>query len=284
MVGRTALLAGAERAAHLLWDQPPWVLEDPFALLWFPSEVGSLLAERSHRANDPMVRAIRAAVAWRARCVEDALEEALASGIRQYAIVGAGLDSFAWRRAALLPTLRVFEVDAPATQAWKRSRLAKLGVSVPDGLCYVPLDLGRAGVDDGLLANGWDATRPGFLSWIAVTMYLSREAVASTLNRVSRLAPGTRLALTYIPPEDSLGPSDRQILRQFRKQTDAAGEPLCALYKPDEIDTLLASAGLGAVRHLDARLSPYFSERSDDLRPHGVERMVVATVGCEADR
>jgi len=276
---RTALLAGAERAAHLLWDEAPWVFEDPFALLWCSSEVAPLLAERSVRARDPMSRSIRAAVAWRARCAEDALVRAVAGGVQQYAVLGAGLDSFAWRRADLLPALRVFEVDAPETQAWKRSRLAALGVGAPDGLRYVPLDLAHTSVYDGLAGAGWDPNAPGFLSWIAVTMYLSREATAATLKSLARLAPGTRIALTYLPPAAALDVGDRGILRRFREQTDAAGEPLRALYSPEEIQATLVGAGLGAIEHHDPRASAYFRGRRDGLAPHGVERLIIADVG-----
>jgi methyltransferase (TIGR00027 family) len=136
----------------------------------------------------------------RARFPEDIAEQAAASGISQYVILGAGLDSFAYRRGDLLGRLRVFEVDHPATQAWKRRRLTELGVQHPAGLVFAPVDFERQTLQDGLAQAAFGFGQPAVVSWVGVTMYLTLDAIHATLATLAGCQPGTRIVLTYNRP------------------------------------------------------------------------------------
>ncbi|MGE0387468.1 MAG: class I SAM-dependent methyltransferase [Gammaproteobacteria bacterium] len=275
---RTASGAGLARAAHVIWDDPPHVFHDMLGYLLLGPDAGpALLAMRDH-LGDEVYRLMRASLVWRARVAEDALDAALARGVRQYAILGAGSDSFGWRRAAALPDLRVYEIDHPSTQAWKRSRLDALAIRMPAGHRFVGADLAQVSAVEALRGSDWDFTLPGFVSWIAVTMYLTREAVTATLRSLAGLGRGTTVALTYLVPEQLLGEADRGILAFLRRSSSGYGEHFRSLYAPEEIETLLRECGYAAVEHLDPARSAYFLGRSDGLVSHAAERMVVATV------
>jgi methyltransferase (TIGR00027 family) len=275
----TALMAGATRAAHLLYDSAPHVLVDPFTYLVLPEESRTaILKGRRNTADDAMLARLRSSVIWRARTTEDALEQAMARGVRQYAILGAGFDSFACRRGELLPELRVFELDHPATQAWKRESMAAIGVLEPAGLHFVPADLGAVSPHDALGASAWDFDRPGFFSWIAVTMYLRPDAVMATLRSVAALGAGTTIAFTYLQHEHLLhDDAERRMLDLIRTASTKVGEPYHSYYSPVEIEDVARAAGFDIVEHHAPASSPYFHGRRDGLMPHNLELLLVAT-------
>jgi methyltransferase (TIGR00027 family) len=175
-------------------------------------------------------------VAARSRFVEDWQE---ASRADQYVILGAGLDSFAWRQRGVV---RVFEVDHPATQAWKRSRLEALSASVPSELVWVPVDFEVESVEDGLERSGLGAG-PTFISWLGVVPYLSLDAIRATL----RALPPCSLAASYAPPEEMWQPEIRAASNAFREMAVAAGEPVISLFAPSEFADLLADNGFAVV-------------------------------------
>ncbi len=165
---RTAFMSGATRATHVMWDAGPAVLNDVFTALVLPSEFAEFVKDRLQREDSDLNPAGRASVVWRARTTEDALDRAMAAGVRQYAVLGAGMDSFGWRRNDLLPELQVYEIDHPLTQEWKRACMARAGIPVPAGLNHVPVDFAamrlREGLDaahmldlDGAVGGGGDA-------------------------------------------------------------------------------------------------------------------------------
>src|SRR5579862_4437744 len=183
----TALGAARRRAAHLLCDGEPKILRDELALALSASdkehlveavERGELLGQNS---------------AWvlRSRYAEDRLAMATRRGVKQYVILGAGLDSFAYRQTTQLDDLRVFEVDDPPLQAWKRRRLADLRIAVPDGCRYAPCDFEATSIADALDRVGFSPAEPSFVSWLSVTQYLSRESVETTLRWAASLGRGT---------------------------------------------------------------------------------------------
>ncbi len=133
------------------------------------------------------------------RYTEDAVEEQAGTGVRQYVILGAGLDTFAYRRPD--PALRVFEVDHPATQAWKQRRLADLGVVIPDSLVLVPVDFELQGLGPSLEEAGFSFQERAVFSWLGVTMYLTPDAIGQTLSTIAHGAAGTRVVLTYNQPD-----------------------------------------------------------------------------------
>jgi methyltransferase (TIGR00027 family) len=277
-VSRTALNSAVTRAVHLMWDEPPHVLVDPYAMFLFPAEARrSMLAGR--RVDELTAARLRAALVWRARTTEDALERAVAQGVRQYAILGAGFDSFALRRRDLLPDLRVFEIDHPATQAWKRERMAEATVPEPEGLHFVPADLSVTTVRDALATSAWAFDRPGFFCWTGVAMYLSPEVVAGVLAGVAALGAGTEISFTYLVPDDLVEGHDRELLQFMRANASRSGEHFASAFTPEEIESIARAAGFDEIEHHEPTDSPYFRHRRDRLVPHRAERLVVASVG-----
>src|SRR5271163_1639382 len=168
---RTARRVAIRRAAHQLLDHP-MVLDDPLALRIIGSEAAESL--RSNPKEDHgFARAFRAFMAARSRYAEDELACAVEHEVRQYVVLGAGLDTFAYRNPHL--GLRIFEVDHPATQAWKREQLQAARIAIPTSLTFVPIDFERQTLAAGLEQAGFDAGAAAFFSWLGVTPYLTRE-------------------------------------------------------------------------------------------------------------
>ena len=184
---RTAVLTAVARTLHRE-ESRPWVLDDYLAL-GLAGREGLALRERLEaELPAPFVAAVSRWVCVRARFAEDIVERAAAAGVGQYVILGAGLDSFAYRRRDLLDRLRVFEVDHPATQRWKRRRLAELGARSPAGLVFAPVDFERQTLRQGLEQAGFDFGELAVFSWVGVTMYLTLDAISATLATVACFA------------------------------------------------------------------------------------------------
>jgi len=263
---RTALGAALHRAAHQLLDQPP-VFLDPLAL-----RIVGAQAERALRSGeDPHAGSagLRAFVAVRSRFAEDCLAEAFSRGVRQYVLLGAGLDTLAYR--STLPGLRVYEVDHPATQAWKRDRLAEAGIAVPPSVAYAPVDFDRETAAAPLARAGFDAAAPAVLAWLGVTPYLTRDVVLRTLAFAAGQAPGSELVLDYL---ESPGPGDgaeRQAREALARRVAAAGEPFRSAFDPAELAGTLRELGFSAVEDLGAGAldARYLRGRGDGLRLRG---------------
>src|SRR5690349_3724907 len=193
----TAVRVALWRALHLEADAPPHVFEDDVGLKLAAPDEGW----RSRPDMSPFTRPFRASIVARARFAEDLLEEQLARGIAQYVILGAGLDTFAQRRPELASRLRVFEVDRPDAQAWKRQRLTELGLGVLPCLELVPVDFER-GEDflERLAAAGFDSQKPALVGCMGVSMYLTGDAIAATLRQLASLAPGSTLVMSFMLP------------------------------------------------------------------------------------
>ncbi|MFI2032278.1 class I SAM-dependent methyltransferase [Streptomyces buecherae] len=282
----TAVRVALWRALHVRVDPPPHVLRD---------EVGLRLAGpganwRRRPDMDPLASGgARAAIVARARFVEDLVAERAGHGVDQYVVLGAGLDSFAQRRPQAAAGVRVFEIDQPATQAWKRRRLAELGYPTadaahdgpPHGPHLVPVDF-EAGEDwwERLADAGFDRARPAVVACTGVTLYLTKEATADTLRRLARLAPGSTLAMTFLLPAELIDPADRAMLEATKVRARAAGTPFIGFYAPDEMLALARDAGFRHVRHLPgATLADrYFADRTDGLRPSSGEDFLLASV------
>ena len=218
-------------------------------------------------------------VCVRARLPEDIVEDAVAAGVRQYVILGAGLDSFAYRRADLLDRLLVYEVDHPETQTWKRAQLSALGVEVPASLVFAPVDFERQTLAEGLEAASFDFGEPAVFSWIGVTMYLTREAIIATLDTVTGCPAGTRVVLTYNLPKDALRGMGQSTERVLTGIVTEMGEPFVSLFLPAEIEELLHDRGFAGILHFgpEQARAKYFAGRSD-VRFGGAQRLVAATV------
>jgi methyltransferase (TIGR00027 family) len=273
----TAVRVALWRAMHVEVDPAPHVFED---------EVGLRLAApgddwRSRPDMDPLgTRPFRASIVGRARFVEDLVVDQAGRGVTQYVILGAGLDTFAQRRPDLLADLRVFEVDRAGPQIWKRRRLTELGYGVPDALRLVPVDFEAGGSWlDELTAAGFDAGRPAVVASTGVTMYLTKEATAATLQQAARLAPGSTLAATFHLTLDLLDEPDRPARLMVEERARASGTPFVSFFTPGEMLELARSAGFRDARHVTTAtvVERYFAARADGLRPSSGEDFLVAT-------
>ncbi len=272
---RTAERVALWRALHVALDAPPHVLNDEVGLQLLAPAPGwqrrpDLDPERSSRA--------RASIVARARWIEDRLESEVAAGVGQLVLLGAGLDTVAQRRPDLVAALRIFEIDQPAPQAWKRRRLAELGLPVPDGLRFVPVDFEAdqrwwAALGDA----GFDAERPAMVAATGLLMYLTGEAVVALLQQLTALAPGSTAALSFMVPLDLVEPGERPGRRSTEKYARLAGNPFLSLFAPDALVALAEKAGFASVEHVSpADLTcRYFANRSDCLHPSSSEHLLV---------
>ena len=274
----TAIRVALWRAMHVLLDPPPHVLAD---------EVGLQLAApddgwQARPDMDPVgTRGFRAAIVSRARFIEDLVTERAGNGVAQYLILGAGLDTFAQRRSEIASRLRVFEVDQPGAQAWKRRRLIELGYGIPNWLRLVPVDFEADGSWwEQLRAAGFDPGRPAVVVSTGVTMYLTRDATAATLRQLTELAPGSTLAMTFLLPTDLLDHADRPALQTAERGARVSATPFISFYTPDEMLALAHEAGFEDARHVSgASLAErYFTGRADGLRPSSGEDFLLAAI------
>ena len=289
----TAVLCAIARAAHLLWDQPPKIFEDTVALQLseceseaaLKAQMDQLEAEAARSTSPDFALALRrsvtAAVINRSRYLEDEVDEAVRRGVSQYVILGAGLDSFAYRRPELANVLHVFEVDHPATQAWKRARLRAAGIELPANLSLVPVDFERESLIDNLRMSGYRTDAPGLFSWLGVTMYLSSDAIFGTLRTVAALAPGTEIIFEYSVPIDLVDEQTQRLLAAAMAAAQARGEPQISFFEPAKLAEQVRKIGFAQVSDFgpeDAE-ARYFKGRTDGLRPHAVNHYMRARVG-----
>jgi methyltransferase (TIGR00027 family) len=221
--------------------------------------------------------ALRAFVVARARVAEETLARAAARGVAQFVVVGAGLDTFAYRNT--FAGVRVFEVDHPATQEWKRGLLSTAGISIPASMTFTPVDFERQTLAAGLLLAGFDAHAPALFSWLGVTMYLSDEALASTLGIIASSPAGSAVVFDYAVARESLGWMERLALSRLEKRVASVGEPFRTFFSPDALHQRLAGAGFTAIEDLtaDDLNARYFANRTDDLHiSGGLGRLVIA--------
>lgn len=274
---RSALSVASLRAVHQLLDEP-LVLPDPIALPLLGASTEAALRDDPFALNDPMGRGLRGALVARSRFVEDALSHCVAAGVRQFVLVGAGLDTFAYRNPYRDEGLRVFEVDHPGTQRWKQQLLAEAGIGLPASLTFVPADLERDDLGNALRQTGFRADQPACVSWMGVTMYLTADAVAATLRTVAGFAAGSRLCFDYRVPVTMLNPVERVINEVLEQQLATLGEPWLSTFDPAQLQRQLLELGFrtaesAAPEELNAR---YFARRKDGLRTGGGIRIMCA--------
>jgi methyltransferase (TIGR00027 family) len=261
---------------HVQVDPPPHVFED---------EVGLKLAApadgwRNRSDMGPFTRPFRASIVARARFIEDLVADQAASGVGQYVILGAGLDTFGQRRPDLTSRLLVFEVDQLGPQMWKRQRLVDLGFGIPSFLRFVPVDFESGDTWWGRLAEaGFDATRPAIVASSGVSMYLTEDAIAATLRRIASLAPGSTLVMSFLLPIELADPEVRPGIERAAEGARANGTPFLSFFTPAKMLTLACEAGFRDVRHVSAAAlaERYFAGRTDGLRPpNNSEELLVA--------
>jgi len=274
---RTAMLAAVARGLLRLETAPPWVLDDAFALVLVGPAWRELRKGPVSLFPAEVVREVFAGISTRSRYAEDRLA---AGAFAQYVILGAGLDSFAWRRPDLLRSLRVFEVDHPASQAWKLERVSDLALPRSDSQVFVPVDLEAEPLQDALRTAGFDWSQPTLFSWTGVAPYLTAQAIASTLRTIAGAAADSEVVFSYRAEESVLDDVGREFIQIYAPLAASLGEPLQPGWPVIEIDRLISRSGLKVVDH-PARADlqqRYFADRTDGLRPYNVETLVTARV------
>jgi methyltransferase (TIGR00027 family) len=228
----------------------------------------------------PYRRRQRANIAVRSRHAEDELAKAARRGVGQYVILGAGLDSFAYRPAREAATLRVFEVDHPATQAWKRGRLAERGIPPTRSLTFAPIDFERQSLDDALRDAGFRTDEPAFFSWLGVTTYLTRDAILRTLRSVAALPPGTAIVFTYAASPNTLNAEQRSTFEAAAGRVAELGEPWRSFFEPEGLAQDLRDVGFASTEDLGPAeiQARYFADRSDGFAAGPTGHLALAAV------
>ncbi len=263
---RTALRVAALRAAHAIVDTPPLILDDPVAARLLDPAAVAGIADAAERLRHPAVAALRSHLLLRSRFAEDCLAEAFARGIRQYVLLGAGFDTFAYRQPAWAAALRIFEVDHPASRRSKLDRLATRGIPVPPNVAHVASDLETDSLGRDLERAGFDAGQAAFFSCLGVLVYLDRDAADRMLRYVAARQRGSEIVLTFTrDPDDPDSPAARAGMAE---RAAGAGEPWRTFFRPDDVDGWLRGCGFADVTVLDPdeAAARYFAGRTDDLR------------------
>jgi methyltransferase (TIGR00027 family) len=274
----SAMLVAMQRAAHQLIEHP-LVLDDPLALTIIGRAQADALRADLANYRSPMAQGLRSSVVVRSRLAEDEWVQANERGVRQYVVLGAGLDTSAYRHAGRPG--RTFEVDLPATQAWKRARLAETGIAIPDSVHYVPVDFETVSLAEGLASAGFDSGQPAYFSWLGVTMYLEEAAVTETLRFIGSCAKGSAVLFEYVVPLAGLSPMMRIAMEQMAAQLAARGEPWKSYFEPDALAAKVAQLGFTASRTWTPQElnECYLANRPDGLHiGAGPGRLMLASV------
>lgn len=244
----TALAVATLRAAHQLLDGTPKVLDDPVVLRLLDPSVLARVQANPERFAEPDVRRLLNHVVTRSRCAEDRLAEAVTRGVQQYVVLGAGYDTFAYRQPSWASSLRIFEVDHPASQAAKRVGLATAGISTPSNLEYVAIDFETTSLVDGLARSSFDWHAPAFVSWLGVMVYLTQSANDAVFSFVASLPAPSEIVFTFTAPKAPDEPDE------MAARAAAAGEPWLTRVEPEELERQLRGHGFGAVVFLTSRV------------------------------
>lgn len=243
---RTAWMAATHRAAHQVLERG-LIFSDPLALRILGEDAETVARDA---LDHPERRGMRAFIAARAHLAESALAAAVEQrAVSQLVVLGAGLDTFAYRNP-LADRLKVFEVDHPATQAWKRRRLDEAGIAAPGDLVYAPVDFERQALLDGLAAAGFDPARRTFFLWLGVVPYLTAEAVRATLQTIGGLPGGGEVAFDYADPPAALSDEARAAHRARAERVAAIGEPWLSYFEPPALHALLTELGFAQIEDL----------------------------------
>ena len=272
----TALTAAAARAAHLIVDGEPVIFADTLAEAMLGERAEEFISYHRAHGTHPVLVGARTQVTCRSRYAEDSLARGIGRGIGQYVLLGAGLDTFAYR-SPLARRVRVFEVDHPVTQEYKH----RFGGAAGSGVTFVPVDFARDSLADGLGRGGFDAARPAFVSWLGVTMYLDASAIEATVSVLGGFAPGSEVVVDYMLPaglRDAAGQAYADLVGQVAAEQ---GEPWLSVFAPEAMAALLARHGFGAARDVGQRdmIPAEAWNRSDALHPAELSHIAHAAIG-----
>lgn len=234
-----------QRAAHQVLDGGA-ILDDPFAMKILGEDEKDVL--QFAKAN-PLASIGRLFTAARSRIAEDALSGAVERGVRQIVVLGAGLDTFALRNPHSAREVRVYEVDHPATQEWKRQRLAEAKIALPPGLVFVAVDFEQDDLGEKLAVAGLQQNSPAFFIWLGVVPYLTEEAVGRTLDYVGSIQ-NSEVVFDYMEPPEAFSEELRQTERQRAEQLKKMGERSVSRFDPAGIAALLRAHGFGQIEDI----------------------------------
>jgi methyltransferase (TIGR00027 family) len=266
------------RAMHLQVDQPPYVFEDDLGLkLAAPQDDWRTRPDMDPRTTSTM----RASIVARARYVEDFVKEQTDHGIKQYVILGAGLDTFAQRKPEIASRLKIFEIDRPGAQAWKRQRLMELGFDIPEWLRFVPVDF-ESGESwwKGIISAGFNPQRPTIITAIGLSMYLTIETIAEMMRQIAALPSGSTLLMSYLLTVDLVGPEERRLREWAEKGARQSGTPFTIYFTPSQIIEMARQAGFKKAENISGTnfAELYFKNRTDGLHPAMSEEILVASI------
>lgn len=280
---RTALGVAALRAAHQLMDGEPKILDDPVIPLLLERELIERVRAGGESVQAPWAVRLRSHVLLRSRFAEDCLARAVTQGMGQYVILGAGLDTFAYRQPPWAQDLRIFEIDHPASQQAKRERLEAAGIAIPPNVEFVSIDFESVSLRDGLQASSLDFDQPAFFSCLGVMVYLSEDAAYALFRLVASLPPPSEIVFTFSPPESSLEAKEAEGRASLAAVVEKLGEPWRTHFEPQALVEKLRGIGFEGMQTLSAEETErYFCGRTDSLRAprHGrIARAVVRPDG-----
>ena len=274
----SALRVAIIRAAHQLLDKP-LVFEDPLAFRILGRVEEERLRRNSLCYNTPALLSLRASLVVRSRLAEEEWAQAMERGVRQFVILGAGLDTYAYRHPGT-DGCRIFEVDFPRTQVWKRECLCAAGIREPEWVTFVPVDFETSSLAAKLADAEFRLDQPAFFSWLGVTMYLDEEAFVSTLRFIGSLAPGSSLVFDYVVSPASLTSREREGVEFVASRAAQQGEPWKLLFEPSALTRMLQLLGFSEIHDFspDEIQARYLAGRKDGLRKSGASRLVSVMV------
>lgn len=266
------------RAAHQVIDADDLIFPDPLALkIIGPAGEKKMLGHIAMYGIEGMRRA-RASVTIRSRFAEEELARAVAAGTGQYVILGAGLDTFAYRRTDLADRLVVYEVDEPQTQQWKRNCLAGAGIAIPGNVRFVPVDFNEGELARALAESGFTRDAPAFFSWLGVVYYLPLPSVLETLRFIASQNAPSAVIFDFALQPSSVAPCYQELLREFLQFNQNRSERWRTFIAPEEMLSLLRDCGFSDIIHLayDAIASRYLVGRTDGLLPSPLVELISA--------
>lgn len=273
----TAVRTALWRALHIQIDPKPHVFTD---------ETGPMLVaedgwQNRQDMNPDFSKSMRASIVGRARFVEDLVEDQFKNNnVRQYVILGAGLDTFAQRRPELSTQMNIFEIDQPGPQKWKQKRLMEIGLKSPVGLHFVPVDF-EAQEDwwEKLLSSGFDMNKPAVFVSTGVSMYLTKETNSATFKKIAKMVSGSTFVTTFMLALDLLEPKEKSIMEYVMNKAKGSGTPFVSLFSPDEIIIMAKNAGFKNAEYVSANFiyQKYFANRTDGLQAGNAEAFCIAS-------
>ncbi len=263
----TAVGTAIQRAAHQILDEDPKILSDPVAVGLVPGSSLEDIRADEEKLQHPIHKNFRAALVQRSHFTEEALHEAINDGVRQYLILGAGFDTFAYRQPSWASELTIVEVDHPASQEFKRDCLDKAGVVCSENVSFCPVDFEQMSLREGLASSPFDPQAYTFVCWLGVTPYLNRAAIEETLHFVLSFSPPSRLAFSFNCPVSSLSGFEREALEVLSAHVEERGEPFLSQFEVEEMRQWLYDLGFSHVSHLSSEVARklLFHGRTDGL-------------------